>query len=179
MDEVKNFLNEFLEAEASTAYALVKPNLEDYNSKLSMMNSFCVEELQNMFGMIPRTELWDDDFYGEWKDADPIKPRNIFKISHYQDAIYNNVYVVYLSQNNPDNIIFLFGECIFIAKINNELKIIKRCAFGDEMLRKNKFENSLGLEDISFETLKTPIEIERYMSPIHDKDGMEHYLMDI
>jgi hypothetical protein len=179
MDEVKNFLSEFLEAEAATAYALVKPNLENYNNKLSLMNSFCVEVLQNMFGMIPRTELWDDDFYEEWEDVDSINPRNIFKISHYQDDIYKNIYVVYLSQSNPDNIIFLYGECIFIAKINNELKVIKRYAFGDEMLKKNKFENGLGVDDVSFKVLKKPLEIERYMPPTHDKDGMEHYLADI
>lgn len=179
MEKIKTFIEEFLTAEALASSALVKPDLDDYNNKLSIMNSFCVEELQNMFGMLPLTELWDDDLYEEWKDVDMVNPRNIYKISHYKSEIYDDVYVVYVSPNNPDNMIFLYGESLFVAKINDELKIIKRYVFGDEMLVKSKFENGLGLEGITFKILKSPIEIERYMAPTHDKDGMEHYLSDI
>lgn len=95
------------------------------------------------------------------------------------DEKYGDVYIVYTSLSNPDGIIFLYGESLFIAKINNEFKIIKRYVFGDEMMMESKFENGLGAGDISFETLQKPIAIERYMSPMHDKDGMKHYEMDI
>ncbi|WP_165850835.1 hypothetical protein [Chryseobacterium sp. 5_R23647] len=44
---------------------------------------------------------------------------------------------------------------------------------------KDKFEGGQGLEDISFNTLKKPINIERYLEPVADEDGMEHYLKDI
>lgn len=44
---------------------------------------------------------------------------------------------------------------------------------------KDKFETGRGLADISFETLKKPIAIERYMKPEDDKDAMEHYEINI
>lgn len=179
METIKTFIQNFLQAEATTSDALVKPNLEDYNQKLEMMNSFCVPELHNNFGMIPFTELWDADLYEEWQDAPPIRPRDVYKTSLYVDEKYGDVYIVYTSLSNPDGIIFLYGESLFIAKINNEFKIIKRYVFGDEMMKKRKFENGLGVNDISFKTLQKPIAIERYMPPTHDKDGMEHYEMDI
>lgn len=179
MEEIKTFIEEFLRAEATAGDASVKPNLEDYNTKLAIMNSFCVEDLHNKFGMIPLTELEDDDFYEEWKDANPANPKNIFKISHYQDESYGDVYVVYVSPSNPNGRIFRYGECVFVTKIGGESKIIKNYTFGDSMRIKKKFETGLGVEDISFKTLKTPIAIERYLEPTHDKDAMEHYAMDI
>lgn len=179
MEEVNNFLNEFLKAEATASDALVKPDLEDFNTKLAIMNRFCVEELQNKLGMIPRTELWEDDLYEEWKDAAPVQPRNVFKISQYKDQNYGDVYVAYVSPKNPNGRIFRYSECQFITKMDGELKIIKTYGFGDPMRIKKKFGTTLGVEDISFETLKNPIEIERYLPPQHDNDALEHYLMDI
>ncbi|RZJ48431.1 MAG: hypothetical protein EOO44_21105 [Flavobacterium sp.] len=179
MEEVKNFINAFLKTEIEASDASIKPNLEDYNKKLNFMNSFCVEELHNKFGMIPHKELKSEEFYERWKDADPSNARHIYKISHYKDDKYGDVYVVYISEINPDNEIFLYGECLFVANISNELKVLKNYTFGDELLIKSKFEASQGLEDISFKTLKKPIHIERYIEPVDDKDGMEHYLRNI
>lgn len=179
METIKTFIQNFLQAEATTSDALVKPNLEDYNQKLETMNSFCVPELHNKFGMVHRTELWDEDFYEDWKDAPPQNPRNIYKISKYQDENLGAIYVVYVSGKNPIASIYRYGECVFVSAISNELKIIKSYTFGDRMKIKKKFEAPAGRTDISFETLQKPIAIERYIPPTHDKDGMEHYEMDI
>ena len=179
MEEIKNFIHEFLSAEALALDASTKPDLKDYNSKLVSMNNFCIKELYNKFGMIPLTELEDDDFYEEWKDAEPVKLRNIFKISRYKDDVYDDIYIGYISPSNPNGRVFRYGECIFVTKIGVELKVVKNYTFGDSMRIKKKFETGQGLENISFETLHNPIEIERYMPPTHDKDAMEHYLADI
>ena len=180
MKNIKIFVENFLQAEATAGDALVKPNLEDYNQKLEIMNSFCVPELQNKFGMVYRTELWEDDFYEEWKDAAPQNPRNIYKISQYQDENSEDVNVVYLSGKNPIEGIFRYGQCVFVSNINDELKIVKSYSFGyDDRKIQKRFEAGTGLPDISFETLQKPIFIERYMRPSKDKDGMEHYEMDI
>lgn len=87
--------------------------------------------------------------------------------------------MVYLSTGNPIEEIFTYGACLFITKINNDLKVVKKYIFGDEMLLKDKFEGGQGLEDISFKILKKPIYIELYLEPLDDKNGMEHYLKDI
>ncbi|KMQ70284.1 hypothetical protein [Chryseobacterium koreense] len=179
METIKTFIQNFLQAEATASDALVKPNLEDYNQKLEIMNSFCVPELHNKFGMMPRRQLWSDELYENWKDAPSANPRLIYKISQYQDANYGAVYVVYVSGSNPNEMFYLYGECVFVATINEELKIVKNYTFGDDMLIKKKFETPQGLADISFETLKKPISIERYLKPEDDEDAMEHYETDI
>lgn len=179
MEEIKTFINEFLKAEATASDAFVKPDLADYNNKLAHMNSFCVKELQNKFGMMPLLQLRSDDFYKEWKDYGSRNPRHIYKISHYKNETYGDVYVVYISQKNPDNVIFVYETCLFVTMINNELKIVKYYTFGDGMRIKDKFETAQGIEDISFKILKKPIEIERYREPEDDDDAMEHYLMDL
>lgn len=179
MEEIKNFITEFANAEAAAGTASVKPDLTDFNKKLDFMNTFAHVELQNNFGLIPQTELDDADFYERWKNASPQKPRRIFKISHYKNDIYSEVYAVYTSSINPRDIIFSYGECLIVARINGVLQIIKRYAFGDPMNKKSKFKDGLGVEDLSNKKLKKPIAIERYMEPKHDIDGMEHYNRDI
>ena len=180
METIKTFVENFLQAEATASDALVKPNLEDYNQKLEIMNNFCVPELHNKFGMIPHTSLKSDDFYERWKNNPPVKPRIIYKISQYQDKNFGDVYVAYVSERNPNGMIFLYGECVFITAINKELKIVKSYVYGnDGMKKKSRFESSTGLQELAFKTLKKPIAIERYLPPTHDKDGMEHYEKDI
>lgn len=41
METIKNFITQFLQAEATASEAFVKPNLEDYNKKLEIMNALC------------------------------------------------------------------------------------------------------------------------------------------
>ena len=179
MEAIKTFVENFLQAEATAGDALVKPNLDDYNQKLEIMNRFCVPELHNKFGMMPRTELWSDELYEAWKDNLPSEKRDIYKISHYQDEKYGDVYIAYVSGSNPNGLFFLYGECVFVTTINGELKVVKNYTFGDDMLIKKKFETPQGLQDISFETLKKPVAIERYQKPEDDDDAMAHYEMDI
>ncbi|WP_300487868.1 hypothetical protein [Flavobacterium sp.] len=179
MEEIKKFIDEFFKAEVVATEASVKPSLEYYNEKLDLMNSFCIKELHNKFGLIPLKELDSEDFYERWANAKPRNPRYIYKISYYQDDVYGDVYVGYISGKNPNDMFLLYGESIFITKINGELKIVKNYTFGDDMLVKKKFETAQGLKDISFETLKKPVMIERYKEPEDDDDAMEHYLADI
>lgn len=179
METIKTFIQNFLQAEATASEASIKPDLEDYNQKLEIMNSFCVPELHNKFGMIPLTEPDSDEFYERWAKAKPRNPRDVYKISHYEEKNYGAVYVAYVSGKNPSGMFSLYGECVFVATINEELKIVKNYTFGDDMLIKKKFETPQGLADISFETLQKPIAIERYLKPEDDEDAMEHYEMDI
>ncbi len=179
MEEIKNFVISFTKQEAETIYLMRQPNLETYNMALQKMNNYCVESLHNKFGMIPLMELDDQEYYDTWSKKKYPNPRHIYKISHYKEDSYGDVYVVYLSTGNPIVEIFTYGTCLFITKINNNLKIIKKYVFGNEMLVKDKFEGGQGLEDISFKTLKKPILIERYLEPLDDKDGMEHYLKNV
>lgn len=179
MKEVKEFITRFLQAEAETTFLMRQPNLKNYNNALQKMNAYCVEPLQNKFGLVTLNELDEPEYYEKWSTKKHPNPRHIYKISQCHDEIYNDVYVVYVSEKNPDDEIFQYGMCLFITIINDELKIIRNYSFGDAMRVKDKFEAGQGFSDISFKTLKKPIAIERYQKPEDDKDAMEHYEMDI
>ncbi len=179
MEEIKNFVISFTKQEAEAIYLRRQPNLDEYNNALKTMNNYCVEALHDSFGMIQKTELYNQEYYDTWSKKKNPNPRHIYKISHYKEDSYGDVYVVYISERNPNDEIFLYGKCLFVTNINDNLKIIKSYSFGDEMLVKDKFEGGQGLEDISFKTLKKPILIERYLEPLDDKDGMEHYLKNV
>ncbi|MBX2950372.1 MAG: hypothetical protein KF704_13920 [Crocinitomicaceae bacterium] len=179
MKTIKTFIENFLQAEAETTFLMRQPNLENYNNALEKMNAYCVESLQNKFGLIPLTELDEHEYYEKWSAKKHPNPRHIYKISQYQNETYGDVYIAYVSGSNPNGLFFLYGECVFITTINGELKIVKNYTFGDDMLVKKKFETPQGLPDISFETLKKPVAIERYQKPEDDDDAMEHYEMDI
>ena len=176
MEEIKKFVINFTKQEAETIYLRRQPNLDEYNNALQVMNDYCVEPLHDSFGMIHSTQLYNQEYYDTWSKKKYPNTRHIYKISHYIDDIYGDVYVVYASLSNPIDEIFSYGDCLFVSKINEELRIIKTYLFTSDFGRKEKFELPRGLEDISFKTLKKPIHIERYLEPLDDKDGMEHYL---
>ncbi|WP_336691064.1 MULTISPECIES: hypothetical protein [unclassified Chryseobacterium] len=179
MKEIRNFIDTFLKTEIEASDASIKPDLEDYNKKLDFMNSFCVEELHNKFGMIPHNELKSEEFYERWKEVDSANKRNVYKLSHYKNDKYEDIYVVYLSLSNPINGIFRYGDCLFITRIDGNLKIVKQYLFSNDVGKKRKFKYPVGLEDISFDILKKPIHVERYLEPVNDKEAMEHYSKDI
>jgi len=179
MENIKTFIEEFLEAEAETTHSMRQPNLDQYNNALQKMNHYCVESLYNTFGLVPLQVLDDQEYYEKWSTKKYPNPRHLYKISRYEDKIYGSVYVAYVSEKNPDDEIFLYGVCIFVTEIKGGLKIIKKYSFGDSMRIKDKFEAGVGLNDISFETLGKPVAIERYKEPKDDEDAMEHYLMDV
>ncbi|MCD0478075.1 hypothetical protein LPB90_06380 [Chryseobacterium sp. LC2016-29] len=179
MEEIKEFVINFTKQEAETIYLRRQPDLENYNKALQVMDDYSDESLHDTFGMIKLIQLYDQEYYEKWGGEKYPNTRHIYKISHYKDDKYGDVYLVYLSTGNPRDGIFTYGACLFLAKVDNRLKFIRKYIFGDEMLVKDKFEGGQGLEDISFNTLKKPINIERYLEPADDEDGMEHYLKDI
>ncbi|MFC3158004.1 hypothetical protein SAMN05443633_104346 [Chryseobacterium arachidis] len=91
---------------------------------------------------------------------------------------YGEVYIAYLSLRNPKRIL-TYGDCLFVTRIEGNLKIVKSYLFSSDVGKKSKFEFPEGLDDLSFKTLKKPINIKRYLEPADDEDGMEHYSKNI
>lgn len=178
MEEIKDFIINFTKQEAETIYLMRQPNLEAYNSSLRKMNDYCIDSLHNTFNMVPLLELDDQEYYDEWSKKEYPSTRYIYKISCYENEKYGEVYIAYLSLRTPNRIL-TYGDCLFVTKIDWNLMIVKSYLFTSDVGKKKKFEFPTGLEDISFKTLKKPVKIERYLEPVDDEDGMEHYLKDI
>lgn len=184
--EIKDFLNQFFQAELDAHNASRFPNLDAYNSKLDFMNSFCVEELYNTFGMIHETELEPLENYTEYQKYTSKIPRHIFKISHYQNDRYGDIFVAYVSSQNPDNDWLELFISLFVGKINGEWKIIKKYVFAPDDYIKPidipHWSDELNLkedENLNFKNVGKLISIERYLEPIHEEWGLKEYHKDI
>lgn len=179
MEATKEFIENFIKQEAQTIYLRRQPNLEAYNEALQKMNDYCVQSLHNKFGMLPLSKLDNKKYYTQWSNKKSPNARHLYKISHFKNDKYSDVYVAYLSERAPMDNMFGYGDCLFITKVNDDFKIIKTYAFGSEMMSKKKFDISLGSEDISFELLSPFVETKRYQKPEDDEGAMEHYQKDI
>jgi hypothetical protein len=158
MEEIKEFVIGFTKQEAETIYSIRQPDLEAYNSSLQKMNNYCIDSLHNTFNMVPLMELDDQEYYDEWSKKEYPSARDIYKISHYENEKYGEVYIAYLSLRNPNRIL-TYGDCLFVTKIDGNLKIIKSYLFSSDIGKKKKFELPEGLDDLSFKTLKKPVGI--------------------
>lgn len=75
--------------------------------------------------------------------------------------------------------LFDFAEIWNFCKTIVFYFVTKSYLFSGDVGQKEKFEFPKGLKDISFKILKKPINIERYLEPVDDEDGMEHYSKNI
>ncbi|BDD07455.1 hypothetical protein [Aureibacter tunicatorum] len=180
MNNIVKFLNNFFLAEISTKQAKLKPDLNEYNMKLNHMNSQCIDELNNSFGLIPINKLKDSEYYKKWENGFDYKPRIIFKISHYKNEKYKDLYLAYISISNPDKVFNLkYFDCFFIAKIENQYKIVRKY-----FVHKNRENNEVswnphnGDKDIDFYSAGDLISCERYIEPSRCEFSMKDYLED-
>lgn len=180
MNEIKEFIEAFFKIEATTSDAMLVPNLENYNRKLSEMNSFCIEEIKNTFGMTPMLSLESDEFYEDWKDTPFATLRHLFKITEYNNSKYGKLYAIYCSNVNPNPNKFRLFNCIFTSSIDGNLQIVKKYHFDDDsaMLNHKIWIEGLGLNDITFDTLGEFVKTERYLAPEHCEFSLADYNED-
>lgn len=175
MNTIRNFVKDFLLAEVEAA------NYQDYSNraiakeKVEAFYSSCLEPLKDKLGVV----YDEEDLFGfEDTPEDYKHPRHLFKISHYKNEIYGNIFLAYVSGFLFDDDIaerYRMTDCFCIATIKDELKIIKLSGVD---LDTGEWIDLLGTSDISIENLGTFIAAERYLEPVHDKDNMAKYLAD-
>ncbi len=175
ISDVKLFVENFSNVELDARNASLRPDIDFFNRQLDIMNSFCIEELYDAFGMVKLDEPETAVFYESNKKFSYSNKRLLFKISQYSNNKYGELYLVYVSGFSSiyqSNIIF---DCLFIARINNEYKIVRRFWFSEEDGIEKIWKEGHGDEDISFETVGELVVIERYLEPIDDEYSMEDY----
>ncbi|MCU0437567.1 MAG: hypothetical protein MUC49_06590 [Raineya sp.] len=185
--EIRGFLNQFFQAELDAHNARRYPDLEAYNKKLDFMNSFCVEELHNTFGMIKATRLRKPEEYVEAQKYTSTNPRHIFKISHYQNERYGDVFVAYVSPPYPSSNRFKLFTALFIGKIDGDWKIMKKYIFAPDdyipPIDIPHWNDELNLkedENLNFKNVGRLIFIERYLEPVDsDEWELKEYYKDI
>ncbi|WP_196887674.1 hypothetical protein [Aureivirga sp. CE67] len=180
MNEIKQFLNSFFEAEVEAWHASTKRDTDNTKQKIDKMHSFCIEKLHNKFGLVRVLVHKSDDFYERNKDASKFSPRHLFKLSHYSHEKYGDLYLAYVSSKDGDEFNLEYFNCFFITKVEDNLKIAKKAwVTEDDGDYGNKYwKMSDGYGDLSFENTDKFISCERYLEPEDCDFSMKDYLAD-
>ncbi|WP_196887663.1 hypothetical protein [Aureivirga sp. CE67] len=178
MDKINVFLKRFFKAEVDAKISSWFNNIENYNIKLKKMNSFLIEDLKESFGMVYLSEPKDDEFYNDVKYSSlPTNPRHLFKISHYKNEKYGDLYLAYVSNTNADEYTLHYSLCFFITEIDGHLKIIKEYFRSlNEYDYTYDWAEGVGIEYVTFETAGEFISCERYLEPNGCEFSMKDYL---
>ena len=175
IDEVKKFIEDFCQAEAKASTARRKPDLEAYRNAFEEMHQFVNRGIN--LGHGSKAEKESPQYYEEYKDFPDSYPRELFKISAYQHSQYGDVWVAYLSGENPDPVLFglNLSHAFFIILENGKPVISKIFIYSDYDDRIYSWKDQGGLSGLTFESLEGPHDIWRYKEPDDAFDGLKLY----
>lgn len=181
MEEVKRFIEEFFKVEANTATLKRVPDLDNYNSSVRNLDAFLIESLKGAWGYQIIDELEEEDIYEMLEGIPDDIPRHLFKISQYSHEKYGDVWVSYVSIQNPDSEHKVLNEIIVIIKEGKGLKIATKFGYSryDSNGTNYEWKIEAGQRELTFESLEGPIKIERYQLPVDSFDGLKHYNDDV
>lgn len=176
MNKIKEFL-EFLFSKEQEAIncGYFKDKIEEYN-KISLEIKLFMNDETVGFGLPQKLELKSDRYYKTKENAIYPTPRQLFKISHYQNQNYNDLWACYVSVANSYMDTKRINDCFIVAEINGELKIIAK--FGPD-IDQPKWKFYGGDRALKINELGKLLNIERYLEPIDDAWSMEQYKKEI
>lgn len=185
MEKIREFLIELFEKEQKAIF------LEYSKDKIEEYNIF-IEEKINIYFKNPYDKDLDkiipfnligklhnpasDRFYKSKENAPYPTPRHLYKISHYQNGTYGDLWACYVSIANPYNNITGIDDCFIVTEIDGELKIVAK--FGPD-IDQPKWKFYGGDRELKMNKLGKLLSIERIMEPIDDSWSMEQYIKDI
>ncbi len=174
MKDVKKFVEKFVEVEAKTANLKRIPDLDTYNKAAKELALF--SEIVYMTNF-PETELESESFYNEKKWLPKAIPRFIFKISRYKHDNYGDVWAAFTSEDEPEADYKFLKNVFLIYKKDGDFQLGAHLLFSryDSDGLYYEWRNMSGYEDLGFDTLEGPFEIERYMEPLESFEGLKVY----
>lgn len=170
MEEIKIFMNRFLQAELEARIAEEDPNgIDVFNAKLNVMHSFVTEDLIGYFGMINLTEP-EDPFFYEFRNENQ-RVREFYLIRKYEYESYGYIYRCYLSIYNPMVNEKSYYNSFFIRKIGEEFKIFSVIYYKDDISEWNHYRGERVLL-----ALGTPKDKLSIMPPENCESCMRDYM---
>ena len=188
MEKIRNFLENFLDAEVDKRKKYRHPDIEAYNAAVDKMAAFTTEEMKYSFGAKLRSLLPEDEYEQYQSYPNPI-PRHIFRIDEYTSEKGSLLYACYLSKASPKPKKKKYYTLLLIEQVEDKLCIIASFAFGrnnsgeyvytlvgrcsrEEFFSFNEEDNSYELIPNSF---GKKINTLRLMAPESDERSMEEY----
>lgn len=178
MEKIKEFLDSFIKAE-EIAYREFRKrdNIEAYNKAVDNLDSFTFLASNDFskigFNHRKMTKPHNNDFFEELPLMEEIIPREIYKISHYHNSVYDDLWACYLSIANAYMGVKRIHDCFIVVQINGELKIIAKFSQDiDNLTRWKCYGGDRGLKINQLGKLKS---IERYLEPNDDTWSMQEF----
>jgi hypothetical protein len=177
INDVKIFLDKVFQTELEAFIETKNPDLIFRNKIVEKLNAHCHDIMQNTMGVITTKYVkWTIEDYEKSKTFEK-RPRKLFKISHYKNEKYGDVFVAYSSTHNPLIDTFRLSNCFFITKLENEFKIIGKSFVAREDYGTNWIK-SHALDNMTLDTVGTFVSAERYLEPVDYEWDMKEYLAD-
>lgn len=182
METIKTFLDQLIKAEETAHTEFRKEdNMDVYNQTVDFLKSFTHLVSQNNagigFNVHKMDKPHDEDFWEELPLMEEITPREIYKISHYQNKTYGDLWACYVSIANAYMGVQRIHECFIVVPINGELKII--ATFGNDIDRPANWRLYGGDDNLKMYDLGKLISIERFIEPKDDAWSMKQYNKEI
>ena len=188
MTKIKEFLNAFIEAERIAIAARQTTELDEYNSKLQLMNTFLIDSLKNRFGMIPMTKLFDKDYYERVKDYPAPTKRHVYRIDEYKTNKNSTLHLCFVSEKTPDDW-KEYHTLLIIQNHENNLTITSKFSYSDDETDNTKrwyfgggekeYMNILkGKYLLNKNALGELVKVNRFLEPSQDEDSMVMYNRD-
>lgn len=178
MEHIKDFLSNLFEKEKEAIYySGYKEKLDEYNNVVRELNKN-VSDLMPPFMRHHETPPHSERFYKEIKEfEEPINKRHLYKISHYQNKDYGDLWACYVSVDNPGTgQTKILHSCFIVALIDADLKIVGQ--FNPDR-DTGKWTFVGGDRELKMYKLGKLLLIERYIEPVNDTWGIEQYQKDI
>lgn len=175
MEKIKKFLNSFVEIEAKVATQKRKPDISAYNQSIETYYSMMVKQLRGATGYIPLSVLRSEEDYESLKDYPDDIARHLYKISKYNHQKYGDVWIAYLSAQNPRPEIKRLNNAIIVID-EDGYKVAKFMLYTDYTENNAAdasfhWEEMWGYSDLKFENLDGPKEILRIQEPSSRNGG--------
>lgn len=186
MKKIVEFLKFLFEKEQEAIFLEYKKDkIEDYNIFIQEQINIHFENPYekslgrtipfNLIGKIHNPA--SDRYYKAKANAPYPTPRHLYKISHYQNKDYGDLWACYVSVDNPGTgQTKILHSCFIVASINEHLKIIAQ--FNPDR-DTGKWAFVGGDRELKMYKLGKLLSIERYLEPVNDDWGIEQYNRDI
>lgn len=174
MEEVKQFLENLFTLEQEARHlSHIKEKIDEYNEIAMEIKSYMIDVTVGLG--VPVARFPKPDFWYEGEFTYP-KPRNLFKITEYENPEYGKLWACYVSvANSITDEVKSIANCFIVAKIEDELKMIS-LFFYDDM---DDFMWKLGGGiRLNYYELGKVVEVERLLSPLKDERSLEEYMLD-
>ncbi|WP_445432795.1 hypothetical protein [Chryseobacterium indoltheticum] len=186
MEKIREFLIELFEKEQKAIF------LEYSKDKIEEYNIF-IEEKINIYFKNPYDKDLDkiipfnligklhnpasDRFYKSKENAPYPTPRHLYKITHYQNGTYGDLWACFVSVDNPGiGQTKILHSCFIVTLIDDDLKIVAQ--FNPDR-DTGKWAFVGGDRELKMYKLGKLLSIERYLEPVNDDWGIEQYNKDI